>query len=185
MPVVLLVTTMWKHVPPEVGADREAQLLSEFWGNMISNKCLAKRFGDSHESAWKLLDSNEEVLSANALPAPDAVDQPRHLKSKEATVTLNKQLERLIKDQKRTSKRITTLTDSGGSQTTRQELARRVAELDNKIAQTVQRMRELGLPIKRRILKWFYRNVGILFTELMIFLNLPQWDNTVNIPNSH
>ncbi|PVF99830.1 hypothetical protein CPB86DRAFT_813558 [Serendipita vermifera] len=152
MPVVVLVTTMWKHVPPQVGADRETQLVNEFWGDMIENKCAVKRFEESRESAWRLLESNEETSTSKEL------EHPRNIQSNEAGVALNKQLEKLIRDQKRASRRVTTLADNGGSQAARRELTKRVEDLDSKIVETTQRMRELSLPIRRRILRWFNRN---------------------------
>ncbi|CAG8754464.1 1376_t:CDS:2, partial [Acaulospora colombiana] len=87
MPQLVLLTTMWTHVSPQVGTNREEQLTSDFWGDMIRNKCLVKRFDDSHESAWKILEPNDKT---------SAIKDHEHdinTQDTDTSIALNKQLE--------------------------------------------------------------------------------------------
>ena len=58
MPYVTIVTTMWGEVPEESGARRENELEKVFWGDMVGNGCKTKRFEDTFESAWGIVEKN-------------------------------------------------------------------------------------------------------------------------------
>ena len=54
---VILTTTFWGQVIPDVGSQREEQLKSEFWAEMIRHGCRVARFDPwSFETAWKIID---------------------------------------------------------------------------------------------------------------------------------
>ncbi|EDR05787.1 uncharacterized protein LACBIDRAFT_302511 [Laccaria bicolor S238N-H82] len=54
---VILTTTFWSQVTPDVGSQREEQLKSEFWAEMIRHGCKVARFDSwSYETAWKIID---------------------------------------------------------------------------------------------------------------------------------
>ena len=54
---VILATTFWSQVIPDVGYQREEQLKSEFWAEMIRHGCKVARFDPwSYETAWKIID---------------------------------------------------------------------------------------------------------------------------------
>ena len=54
---VILTTTFWGQVIPDVGSQREEQLKSEFWAEMMSHGCRVARFDPwSYETAWKIID---------------------------------------------------------------------------------------------------------------------------------
>lgn len=54
---VILTTTFWSQVIPNVGSQREEQLKSEFWAEMIRHGCRVARFDPwSYENAWKIID---------------------------------------------------------------------------------------------------------------------------------
>ncbi|CAG8599854.1 12087_t:CDS:10, partial [Acaulospora colombiana] len=162
MPHVVLVTTMWSHVSEKVGAEREEQLKTSFWHDMMEKGCSVRRFEDTHKSAWDIIKFASSKSSndpqTNVLISTELVDRHKKLKETQAGTTLNKQLEKLIKDQKEANKRLRTLANSQGNQKTKQELTKRVEELEGKITQTTQKMRELKLPIAKRLLRLFSRN---------------------------
>ena len=61
---VVLVTTMWDEVPNEsVGAERESQLLSDFWKDMTSHGSRTRRFAGTRESAWEVINCLDLKIS--------------------------------------------------------------------------------------------------------------------------
>ncbi|KAI6033489.1 hypothetical protein BKA83DRAFT_1795081 [Pisolithus microcarpus] len=54
---VIFVTTMWDRVSEEVGSEREQDLQSNFWQEMISLGSTIHRFEGTTESAWKIINS--------------------------------------------------------------------------------------------------------------------------------
>ncbi|KAF8883765.1 P-loop containing nucleoside triphosphate hydrolase protein [Gymnopilus junonius] len=63
---VVLATTKWDQIMPEVGLKREAQLRSKFWKEMIGGGAHTHRFDSNPKSAWQivhgLLDSETDRL---------------------------------------------------------------------------------------------------------------------------
>ncbi|KAF8124286.1 P-loop containing nucleoside triphosphate hydrolase protein [Boletus edulis] len=52
---IVLVTTMWDVEDESVGSEREEQLLSVFWKDMIRLGSRTCRFQGTHESAWEII----------------------------------------------------------------------------------------------------------------------------------
>ena len=53
---VILVTTMWDEVQDQsTGSEREKELLSNFWKDMVDHGSRTYRFGGSPESAWEII----------------------------------------------------------------------------------------------------------------------------------
>ncbi|PVF99821.1 hypothetical protein CPB86DRAFT_702477 [Serendipita vermifera] len=174
MPHMVLVTTMWSHVSPQVGQDRENKLKSSFWQDMINKGAKVQRFNDSHEDAWRIIGSTSSApaasgnsLQANILISTEILDRNKELSETEAGAILNRQLEKLIKDQKEMNKRYRALANSNDNPNAKQEYKERVQELDGRIAQTTQRMRELKIPLTKRLLRLFRGNVSTSFISLI------------------
>ena len=51
MPNVVIATTMWGKVEKREGEEREEELKSDFWRDMLANGCRTERFENSYESA--------------------------------------------------------------------------------------------------------------------------------------
>jgi hypothetical protein len=49
---ILLMTTMWDDVNPEVGDDREKEIMTKYWSYMLSSGSRAIRFDKTAESVW-------------------------------------------------------------------------------------------------------------------------------------
>ncbi|KDQ08309.1 hypothetical protein BOTBODRAFT_166021 [Botryobasidium botryosum FD-172 SS1] len=62
---VVLCTTMWSGVPEEVGAQREEQLQSEFWPDMIRKGATIARHDGTRESARRIV---SHVMSLGGAP---------------------------------------------------------------------------------------------------------------------
>lgn len=54
---VILATTKWAGVSPELGARREKQLADMYWNEMIDHGSTVVRFNDSHPSACDIIDN--------------------------------------------------------------------------------------------------------------------------------
>ncbi|KAI5994003.1 P-loop containing nucleoside triphosphate hydrolase protein, partial [Pisolithus albus] len=52
---VIFVTTMWDEVSEELGSEREQDLRSDFWREMINLGSTSHRFEGTTESAWKII----------------------------------------------------------------------------------------------------------------------------------
>jgi len=55
MPNVILVTTMWNDVGEAIGTRREEELRNVFWKYLVRAGCGIERFGDTRESAWRII----------------------------------------------------------------------------------------------------------------------------------
>ena len=90
---VILTTTFWSQVIPDVGYQREEQLKSEFWAKMIRHGCRVARFDPwSYETAWKIIDLlNVAVPRRHALKVQDEiVDEKKNLPKISAFAGLGK-----------------------------------------------------------------------------------------------
>jgi chromosome condensin MukBEF ATPase and DNA-binding subunit MukB len=158
MPNVVITTTMWGEARRESAERREAELKREFWKDMVDDGCRIERFQDSYQSAWKVIGKLSNKDSAKVLLPREIVDASLRLNETQAGIALNKELEKLIKDRKETARR---LWEQMGNQTNDlvvQELNQRKAELDAKIHQTADQLREMKIPFTRKIRLFFRKN---------------------------
>jgi chromosome condensin MukBEF ATPase and DNA-binding subunit MukB len=158
MPNVVIATTMWGEVKPESAERREAELRREFWTDMVHDGCKTERFQDSYESAWKIIGKLSEKDSAQVLLPHEIVDVNLRLNETQAGIALNKELEKLIKDRKEAARR---LREQMGNQTSDllvQELNKRKTEIDTKIQQTADQLRQMKIPFSRKIRLFFRKN---------------------------
>jgi hypothetical protein len=127
MPHVILVTTMWSHVTPEVGDEREKQLKESFWHDMIADGCAVQRFDGTKRGAWSIIESTHAIGTTDVLIAAEIIDQHKEFNETKAGAILNRQLEKLIKDQRE----LKISANSQGNRNSRQELEKRVDEHDS------------------------------------------------------
>src|ERR1700733_2919024 len=74
MPNVIMVTTKWSKVTVEEGAQREQELKTDFWNDMIADGCETARFEDTYDSAWGIIGSLDDKHRAQVLLAHEIVD---------------------------------------------------------------------------------------------------------------
>ena len=65
---VVLATTMWSKVEKDVGDQREDELLNKYWNLLIAKGARSRRFGDTFESSWEIIDA---ILEKNSFPVLD------------------------------------------------------------------------------------------------------------------
>jgi hypothetical protein len=151
MPNVSLVTTMWGDVREEVGTRRESELKRDFWKEMLASGCRTERFEDTYESAWRIVDSLAQMDRAPVLLSSEIVDTQLRLNETKAGITLNKELEKMVKDRKLAAQRLQEQAESQGNPLVVQELNAQKAQIEKKISQAVDQLRFLKIPFRRQI----------------------------------
>ena len=97
---VILTTTFWSQVIPDVGSRREEELKSEFWAEMIGHGCRVARFDPwSYETAWKIIDIfNVAAPRRHALKVQiEIVDEKKNLSKTSAFAVLVKWWDHIAK----------------------------------------------------------------------------------------
>ncbi|GLB39663.1 putative protein with domain-containing protein [Lyophyllum shimeji] len=87
---VVLMTTMWDEVNPEVGVARETELQDDFWAPVVGQGRRTARFYNTFESAWEAIN-----LCSTNCPQPlqlqrELGDQRKELKSTTAFLVLKR-----------------------------------------------------------------------------------------------
>ncbi|KIM71210.1 hypothetical protein PILCRDRAFT_827098 [Piloderma croceum F 1598] len=154
MPNVIIATTMWKKVTEEEGERAEQMLKRDFWKNMLADGCRTERFKDSHDSAWQIIDDAKKDQAPVLLPR-EIVDSHLRLNETQVGIVLNKELEKLIKDRKDAARRLREQVQNQNNELVVQELN----ELQEKINQTADQLRELKIPFTRRV-RLFFKGRG-------------------------
>ena len=80
MPNVVIATTMWSEVRQERREQWEAELIKNFWKDLVNGECTVMRFEDTYDSAWHIVDCHERDR-ANVQLSQEIVE--RHLKLKQ------------------------------------------------------------------------------------------------------
>jgi len=156
MPNVVIATTMWSKVTEEEGEGREEELKSLFWKDMIASGCRTERFKDTHKSAWRIIGSLADKDPAQILLPRQMVDIRMRLNETDAGHALNKELEKLIKDQKDAAHSLRELAGNQDNELLAQELNVRKTELESSIRATAAQLREMKIPFTRRV-RFFLR----------------------------
>lgn len=144
---VVIVTTMWSKVSDKEGRGREADLMRDVWNNMLSSGCSIEHFKDTSESAWEIVGSVEKKERAKVQLPREIVDARLRLNETQVGTTLNKELERLIQDQKAAARSFRRLAKAQDNTL----LVEQLNEIETKIAQTQEQLHELKIPISRRV----------------------------------
>ncbi|KIM78703.1 hypothetical protein PILCRDRAFT_824143 [Piloderma croceum F 1598] len=150
MPNVILATTMWDLVEEQVGNGREQQLKKEFWKDMVADGCRTERFENTHDSAWDIVDSLALMNQAPVLLSTEMVDTQLRLSETNAGITLNKELQKLIAEQKEAARKLREHAGDQANEHVVKGLNERKAEIDRKIRQTADQLQQLKIPFSRR-----------------------------------
>jgi hypothetical protein len=133
---VILVTTMWDEVREEAGERRERELKETFWKEMVARGCSTGRFDGTFETAWDLIGNLSERAQKPL--------QFRPLNETDAGVLLHKELTKLLNDQKEETARLE-------KQALVQQLEAKSLEIDLKINQIADQLREMKIPFSRKL----------------------------------
>jgi chromosome condensin MukBEF ATPase and DNA-binding subunit MukB len=157
MPNVVIVTTMWGHVKEEDGIRREEELKRDVWKDMLADGCRTERFKDTYNSAWDIISNVAQKNTAQVLLSREIVDTDLRLNETQVGIALNKELEKLIKDQKDAAGKLRELANNQDNELVVQELNGRKADIEAKIYQTAEQLREMKIPFSRRVRLFFKR----------------------------
>jgi hypothetical protein len=151
---VILVTTKWSDTPEDVGHRREQQLSNTYWKRMIVLGSKMARFTCTHESAWSIITPiihNHRIL-VPALIQQELVDLQKLLPESEAGKTLRYSLEEVLEAQKELARQ---LREENGTEDS-EEFQERKQEISLRLQSTLHQIRELKVPLSRRIMKFFF-----------------------------
>lgn len=154
---VIVVTTMWGEVTEATGSQREKELISEYWQDMIECGSQMRRFHDRHASAWEIIKSLKEVRQPLQIQV-EIVDKGLNLPLTSAGKTVFTWLDDFIKKIKATIRQLEQQLRSGAKQPElTQETQRELVNSERKLAiATVQRgqWRALGMrPLASQMFK--------------------------------
>ena len=146
---VVLATTKWCDVTPNVGPSREQQLSSNYWHDMLRQGSQMERFENTYESAWAIVNLILDEDSVIALIQEELIDLQNCLPETEAGKTLrytllevHKKLALRLQDEKDTE------ADEG--------LGDRDEEIMERLRSTLNQIQELKVPLSRRIITFFF-----------------------------
>lgn len=117
LPNVVLVTTMWTGSDYVVACNREDELRTSFWKPLIDRGSSVARFDGTVQSAWEIV-KKLQVQTASPLEVPqgvqvllteEIVEKRLELNETSSGITLQKELERLLKAQQEASKKLAEL----------------------------------------------------------------------------
>ena len=150
---VILATTMWDVVREKEGAERELDLRGMFWKKMISQGSTMFRFTGTYESAWEIVHHilQPRSLSLTLLIQRELIDLQKLLPETEAGRCLREALEQILEKQKEVARG---LKDDQNLQQD-EELRREYEDNQKKIRSTLVQIKNLKIPLSRRIARLF------------------------------
>jgi GTP-binding protein EngB required for normal cell division len=159
MPHVVIVTTMWGKVDKAEGSKREEELKGDFWRDILAAGCRTKRFDKTYDSAWDIISIVAQKGQGTVPLLPrEIVDLQRRLNETEAGITLNKELEKLIKDRKDAFRRLAQQAKMQDSEVVVQQLNQQMEEIEQRIDQIAAQLREMKIPFVRKVRLYFGGN---------------------------
>ncbi|KAG5638661.1 hypothetical protein H0H81_011213 [Sphagnurus paluster] len=144
---VVLGTTKWDDVTPEIGNKREEQLREKYWGHMLTLGSKMSRVENNKEAVWKVIDHilNNQPVDALVIQE-ELVDHRRIIPETAAGRALRATLQELLETQEKATAQL-----KATDKTSRQMLE----ESKNKIRSISQQIGALKIPLSRRITAFF------------------------------
>lgn len=155
---VILITTKWDELSSEgIGRLRESQLKGEHWRHMVDMGSRIHRFDGTQRSARRIVNY---ILAKQPIDAvqiqTELVQIGDLLAETEAGRTLRYTLQELLKMQKAMS------TKMRGSSEGDPSMHEKALENEEKIRQTLKQIKELNIPLSRKITKFLGIVVGVI-----------------------
>jgi len=94
---VVIVTNMWGKVTPEVGADRERELASNFFKHALDNKAQLLSHGDTTESAHNIIRAILDKRQVTLQIQKEIILEGRLIEETAAGKELRKELDERVK----------------------------------------------------------------------------------------
>ncbi|KAF5348460.1 hypothetical protein D9756_009604 [Leucocoprinus leucothites] len=145
---VILVSTMWEKVNPEVGERREVQLKNDFWKGLIERGSKVDRLRSSKtQEAWRTVNDliktadNREVV----LLQQEIVDLERKLNETEAGKSLHSDLQKLLFDQKETLKSLLAQVEKSDDPRLKAELEKEYKKIQKQFDKTFREVNKMKI----------------------------------------
>jgi hypothetical protein len=148
---VILATTKWGDIELDVGQRRERQLSDTYWKKMLAQGSQMTRFMGMHDSALATISLILSKDPVDALIQEELVDLQKILPETEAGKTLRYTLQELLEAQTKSAQQLQKENETQGNEGLRQ----RQEETLKQLRSTLQQIRELEVPLGRRILAFF------------------------------
>ncbi|KAJ8517855.1 hypothetical protein ONZ45_g5022 [Pleurotus djamor] len=163
---VVLVTTMWSRVKPEVGQKRLAELKSNFWHGMIQCGADVAQFNDTSDSAWSIIKQLEDTKKREVLLLQEElVDLQKRLSETEAGKALYNTLQRQLDAQKQVLQQLEAEARKSDNPKLADDLKAHYEATQKQIEATFDQVKEMKISLTRRIVLFFNfrraRNVPI------------------------
>ena len=156
---VILTTTMWDEVDEETGEDREGELKSKYWKDMLERGSTTDRFTRTRESAFNLI--HPLISTANerssVLLQKELVDMGQKLPSTSAGRKLVSEMEVLVRKRQDLLLRIgNEMKRTDGDKVTLEALQEEHQKLRHNLEATLSEMRMLRLPLGYRLMNMVF-----------------------------
>jgi hypothetical protein len=167
LPNIILTTTMWDDVEPELGARRELDLVNTSWKDMIRFGSKTLRFTNTHDSAWNIIDDAlSPIHKARALRLQkELVDMEQDLPETSAGRELCSELEKLMKKQQETLQKIRDeMRRNDRRPIVLQSLKTDYDNQQSQLTKTMKELNQLQVPLGAR-LRRFLNTTSSVFTS--------------------
>jgi F0F1-type ATP synthase membrane subunit b/b' len=156
---VVLATTMWSKVKPDVGERREKELEDKYWREMLNMGSQMMRFGDTFDTAWRMIDqvvmTAEDDKDNALLLQEELVDLNRRLSETEAGKTLYTKLLELLAQQKETINKLREEAKAEQNEQLAQELGAQYEEMQDALQSTFDQLAKMKVSLGRRLVMLF------------------------------
>ena len=141
----------------EIGARREKELTGDYWEEMIKQGCTIRRFQNTFESAWDIIDSiPERDRATSVLLSTQMVEHHLRLNETKVGKKLHEELQRLIKDRKEAARRLMEQAHRADHDPiVVQELNDRQQEIETMIENIAGQIMQLRIPFGRKMRRLF------------------------------
>ena len=160
---------MWDSAKDRsVGESRETELISDFWQPLIAGGASAVRSMNTEESAWEIVNGlGSDKEGSMLLLQEELVEQQKRLNETEAGKGLYSHLQKLLAEQKSRLKDLADQAKLQNDPTLATSLQEEYNKVNTLLERTFDEMREMKIPLTRRILLWLFgrKSRGVRTTD--------------------
>lgn len=150
---VVLGTTKWGDVTPEVGQRRGQQLQDTYWKEMVQHGSVIMQVHADSASAWQIVNRILENEAVNfVLIQEEVIELQKVIPDTEAGRMLRYTLQELLEQQKKLSR------DLEGEKTAKKDdalLQQQLLENRKRMGNTISQIQKLKIPLSARIKRLF------------------------------
>ena len=174
---VVLATTMWSKVKPEIGSRREVELQTTYWRGMLDLGSRMMRFEDSFEAAWNMID---EIVTPRGdsdsdharLLQEELVDLGRRLSETGVGKTLYTRLRQVRAQQKATICKLREEVEKEQNEHIAREMAMQCEAVTESLQSTYEQLATMKIPLRRRVVMLFTLRKSRTVSSFIFFLSI-------------